>query len=425
MLATSNNYVKLKSAVKQELCGGVSVLGELLSMKSCGEKLVWCVLFIYFLSFNLLFLTQSDYVGNEAMMMGYDTRFYLADENPMIHITKIFKWNIRHPLLSLLYLPLLLVDYALNCLGCDIGWPMFLTFTTFLMSFSGLLLFKIFRVNGFPVGLSIMLLAFFCSFAHVMLLSVQVDSFVLTIFFSLLLLLVTLKGVRNICVDNLIFFGMTGATSTNCLKVLAVDLLSGKGLKDGISHFIRSILLFSVFFCLTGAGLVYRIVVKHMSLGQAFMDNAMEYVGGTVDKLSFFWNNFLSEPLLFHYKTGVFYSTETETLGTYLDGICQFVIGAVCLLVVVSLILNRKELLSKLFVSFFCIDIVIHFVVGYGLTESQLFCGHWFFFVPVLVGMLCMKAGKVKACAVALRAFLLAITVFFFVHNLCCFYNSL
>lgn len=48
--------------------------------------------------------------------------------------------------------------------------------------------------------------------------------------------------------------------------------------------------------------------------------------------------------------------------------------------------MGRRHMLAKLLLTMFLVDVAIHFVLGWGLAESQLYAAHWFYAIPLLVG---------------------------------------
>lgn len=415
----------MKSKIIYRLRENLVALLKQFMARTREEKIVLFCLLAYFGTLALLFLTKSDYTGQRTMMMGYDTAFYMSDDNPLIHITKIFKWDIRHPLFCFLYSPLLLIDFTLKNVGIDIHWYLFILSSAFMMSLSGMLLFKILKLNGLSTVPAAMMLIFFCTFSYTMLLTVQVDSYVFTLLFTLLLLLVLLKKESNIYTDNLLFLGITGATSTNSMKILAAEILAEHDLKRGLTRFIKSIPLFCGIFTITAFGLLYKIFIKGVDFKTAFIGNAFEYVKPTASRLHYLWHNFLSEPLLFHSETGIFYNPESRILAPYPSVLFQCAIALVCLLVIYSVIINRRNFIVRLFLSFFAIDMLIHFILGYGVDESQLFCAHWFYFIPILIGLLFAKTNLRKGLTYVLYGLIGTCSIFFLIHNIHCFYTSL
>ena len=48
---------------------------------------------------------------------------------------------------------------------------------------------------------------------------------------------------------------------------------------------------------------------------------------------------------------------------------------------------NRRHVLVKLMGVMFLVDAVIHFVIRWGITECQLYGGHWMYILPLLLGL--------------------------------------
>lgn len=387
------------------------------------EKRVIAFSLIYFTSIGILFLLSVQN-NNHVDVMGFDTYSHIAGDNPKLSIIKALKWNIRHPLLCLIYSPILLIDKLIGISGIDIHWYLFILLSSIMMSFCILLLFKILRQLNTSLFNSYLLTLFFGSFSYIILLSVQVESFLLTLFFTLLFILITLKKKNNIYTDNLFFFFLVGTTSTNCLKLLAASfVLENKFLKS-VKRFFYSIPLFSVIFLLTSLGLLYRRFFKHFDWFTSIMDDTIAYTGTVINKFTLFGTNFLSEPLMFHSSRDVIYGQETQLLSDYPFQFYQPVLIFIYLLVILSVFLNRKEIIAKLFMSFISIDMLIHFGVGYGVTEAQLFSAHWFFFIPILLGMIFNKLTNWHF-QTFLQVSIGSITILFLINNLYCFFNSL
>lgn len=73
---------------------------------------------------------------------------------------------------------------------------------------------------------------------------------------------------------------------------------------------------------------------------------------------------------------------------------------------------GRKEQLVRILGAMFLVDVAIHFVLGWGLEEAQLYGAHWFFSVPVLIGYAIKGAeGKFRGILIAIIA-ILALGIF-------------
>jgi len=410
------------SILKQLILNFISIFSELKPTDK-SEKRVIMFSFIYFACIAVLFLIS---VGNNSLveLMGYDTYSYIDGDNPRLSLFKVLKWEIRHPLFCLIYTPVLALTKLVGFLGIDIHWYLFILFSSAIMSFCILLLFKILRQLSLSQFSSYLLASFFGSFSYVIMLSVQAESFLLVLFFTLLFLLVTLKKKTNTYTDNLFFFLLVGTTSTNSLKILASDFILENTFLKSIRRFLFSIPLFAIVFVFTSLGIFYRHFIMHLNWYNSIIGDLIAYTYTTMNKFTLLWVNFLSEPLLFHSTSGVIYGKETIRLAEYTSVFYQPVLVLIYLLVVISAFMNRKEVISKIFIAFIGIDLLIHFGIGYGVNEAQLFSAHWFFFIPILLGLLVTKLTN-KYLKTTVQFSIGTITILFFIHNLYCFINSL
>ena len=53
----------------------------------------------------------------------------------------------------------------------------------------------------------------------------------------------------------------------------------------------------------------------------------------------------------------------------------------------VSAVVARRELLVRLIGAMFLVDVGIHFVLFWGMDEAQIYAGHWYYALPVLLGL--------------------------------------
>jgi hypothetical protein len=394
---------------------GVRILYRLIKPADSRERWLTIASFAYFSTFAVYLLSNYTLDKDVLGMMGYDTPLFLVPSDKTFIFTNIANWKIRHPLFTFLYLPVIILDEILRFMGINITWALFTLCTTGMMSMTGLMIFKVLRYEKLCDGFSLLCLLFYYSFAYVMLLSIQIESFVVTMFFSMLLVSYTLKQKKNIVTDNILFLGMTGTTLTNAVKVLLVQLFQRSGnLCFCIRRFFLSTLLF--FFCLliTIPNLVERMIHSRY-LKNAFFDDTFQYQGTELNKFSLFTNNFLFEPLLFHQSESV-YSNETILLPAYQSWAYYIPVTAVYILAFTTVILNWKNIIVKLFLVFWSIDIFITFIIGYGVEEGQIMCGHWFFFLPLLMGVLLKNIGYMLIRYIIV-SILSLITIFFFSYN--------
>ena len=81
-------------------------------------------------------------------------------------------------------------------------------------------------------------------------------------------------------------------------------------------------------------------------------------------------------------------------------------------------------MISKICASFFLFNIIIHFICGYGNNELQLFCGHWIFFIPILVAM-GLNSFKELSVKHMFQVLFTAISLFMAIHNGYCYITSI
>ena len=135
-------------------------------------------------------------------------------------------------------------------------------------------------------------------------------------------------------------------------------------------------------------GLAYRIVLKHIPLKDAILNDTYKFVHSDTNLLDVTWRHYFAEPFLFHYTDQVVLTQNAEVLPYY-----PFVIYDLIILFILVFALlwgglfKYKTTICKICASFFLYNIIIHFVCGYGNNELQLFCGHWIFFIPILVAI--------------------------------------
>ena len=386
------------------------------------ERRVFFLLFAYFAVFATAFcfivLPKEQSLG----MLGYDTFGHLTYEPMMISTDNIINWNLRHPLYRLFFLPLILVNEGLLYIGINITWPLFLATSTWFMSCSSLFVFKTLRTLGLNTTNASIIILLYCSFAHIIMLCIQVDSFVLSMFFCSAMILLYVQRFHNKLTDNLLFLGIAGTTSTNFVKFAIYQLIEEKSFRKAYIRFFRSIGVFCVFFALSFPNLVTRLIERPRGFLYAVMGDSFDYQGSDNNKWQLFFENFLSEPFLFHHTNGIISSFETIHLPSYPSVLYYVPIVIIFLLVVSSVVVNWHKRFIHLFCCCFGFDLFMHFGIGYGMEEGQLFCGHWLFFIPIVIGLL---TNIHKGVGKTIQVLVMTISIFLLTTNLYHLYNSL
>lgn len=391
---------------------------QIIKPGSSTERYITLFLFLYFATIACLFCISVLPVGSSLGMLGYDTSGHLTYEPMQISLNNILNWNLRHPLYRLLFLPIILINEGLLSCGINITWQLFLATSTLLMSCSGLFIYKILRSFNLSQLDAILLLILYCSFAHIIMLCIQVDSFVMSQFFCTALLLLFVKRKHNSISDSLLFIGITGTTSTNSIKFALYQLFEEKSIKKALVRFVKSTFLFCLFIILTIPDLISRLTERPRGLLYAILGDSFNFQGSEISRWRLFFDNFLSEPILFHHTTGIIHSFETIRLPIYPSIGYYLPILIIFFLVIISTILNYRSKIIKLFCCFFGYDIFIHFGIGYGMEEGQLFCGHWLFFIPIVIGVFLSNLNKYRKCfltiLIGISGFLLVVNLYHF-----------
>lgn len=386
------------------------------------EYIIFFSSFFWFLILSSFFSFLADFDGRNVELMGYDTKFYISGDNPKLLFSKLLSWNIRHPLFVLINLPSMIVDLVLPSYFHIFVYA----FSSCIISaLSNLLIYKICRNVGVDIMSSVIVVVLYPTFAHVILLSGQPETFVFTQLLTLQLILLTILNISNCYTDNVIFAVLTGTTLTNSIKFFLVKFCeSNYNIKKTIIKTFRSSFLFLCFFFLTLLGLAYRIVYKQIPIDVAFFNDTLLFVHSMPNRLYLTWSHFLSEPIIFHSSSSVVYTKDATILESYPSFFFHCIIAFLLVFAFVGLFKNRRDLIVKIVFSCIMCDVLIHIVLGYGLNELHLFCEHWLFFIPISIalGLSSLKSNNLRIFFIII---LLLLSLFLASYNSYCYLNSL
>jgi len=54
----------------------------------------------------------------------------------------------------------------------------------------------------------------------------------------------------------------------------------------------------------------------------------------------------------------------------------------------------RREFIVRLIAAMFLVDVGIHFVLFWGMEEAQIYAGHWYYAIPILIGVGLVRLGR-------------------------------
>jgi len=327
------------------------------------------------------------------------------------------KWitygRFRHPLWGWLTAPVTVFgQQVIDNFGEQAFWIYLIGFFALVgVGCVSLVYYLIRRCGETTVAEALATTAVFASFAHVWLLSGMPESFGL----AMLLALVALWwGVgsdermrrERFCIGGEVYSGpkigervdtagwcvlaflMGGITITQGAKaVLAFFYVHRKDWRKGL----LVIAGFGAFLCLVLLVFYIRVRIRVANDPSApGMDEAWESLFKWIAVASMpagecfknIWI-FFSEPILLR---GENFNNQTIRIGY--DSFVQPVLVAVLYaLVLVSAWWNRNQVIVRLMGVMFLVDVGIHFVLQWGLVEPQLYGGHWFYALPILLGL--------------------------------------
>lgn len=384
------------------------------------EKTIFFATLIWFLCFSLNFALSVDFSCHHELM-GYDSDFFIGGSDGKLMLKKIISWNLRHPLYVMMNLPVLLIDALLPS---TLHWAIFAVFSSIMMAGSNLLIYTICKHASVGKTSALLSIILFSTFAHIMLLAGLAETYVLTIYFILLLILFAMTKESTLFSDNVIFAILTGTTLTNCIYFFIVKVWEKAGnIRKAIITTLKSTFLFIPLFVITMTGLAYRYFVKHIPLMEAILNDTHKFVHDSHIQITTIWNHYFADPFLFHYTDQVVHTSNAEVLPTY-PSIFYHVTIIFILLFALWGVIKSKAILRNICLCFFAYNIIIHFVCGYGNNELQLFCGHWVFFVPIFIAI-GLNAITHTFTRRTFQVIIFACAIIFAIHNGYCYLTSI
>lgn len=406
---------------------GLKPLLQLLLPCGRGEKSVLYISLVYYLSIWIVFvLLLGNYPG--LNIMGYDTMYnFDVYTFPYVHC-----WHLRHPLFALFNIIQNTICWLIGLWGLNCKLFVHTIITPILFAFSNLLLYKIIMLyNKEREYVAYLMVCLFSSFAHVILLAGQYETFPYSLLF-LLLILFYLHKPQNTWQENILFAFLTGVTSTHCLKFIFLWIWDNP-IMYAIRRFFRSIYLFCFLMIIPTLQLILS-TLRHGDFFGHFITNATGFTYHDYSTFNSLKDSFFSEPLFFHNIRAVIYDSRvyldnenimhaTSNMDAYSCFFIPVCIILIYLFSILGLLLNVKTKIVKVMLSFFVIDLSILLILGYGKNEAHLFCLHWIYILPISIGLLWGKVNNTKVQCL-LRLLTVIITLFAFCYNIAVYVTS-
>jgi len=365
----------------------IKELFSLLLPNTLPESAVFLVAFCYFLVCGI-YLNNLIPRDQQVEILGFDYSTYLRQFS---ELNTIFYFPFRHPFLGILLSPFIILGYLINALSVDMHlYYLCMVFASF-VSLSVLVCYKIQReILLVRVSEAITGCILYSSFAYMSILAAIPESFSI----SMLILTITLYisgrqlvlgKAHSILQWLTMFFLAGGLTITNAIKVGLAFIISNRFNKKQI----LMLLLSGLAIVLLGFSGFYLRMARYnaahpeapktitRSLNQTFY-----WIGkdlAVTEKIDIASARFFSEPIIFHSNLLRHHKIPLS----YENPLSKFIVGALYGLVLFSFALNRKSKFTWLMLSLFSVDVFIHLVIFWGTVEGHLFCGHWFFILPI------------------------------------------
>ena len=370
-------------------------LRALLFPKSPIEYAVFLIAFCYFAGCSL-YINGLIPHNQHIEILGFDYSTYLRQFS---ELDTIFYFPFRHPFLGILLSPFIILGYLFYKLSATIHLYYVCVLFSACVSLSVMLCFKIQReILQVRLAEAIIGCFLFSSFAYMPILAAVPESFSI----SMLILTITLyMGGRQIVLGKAhsvlqwltMFFLAGGITITNAIKVGLAFVISNRFNKKklimlALGGLVLVLLGFSGFYLRMA-----RYNAAHPEAPKTIMRSLNQTCYwirtdlSATDKIDISTARFFSEPIIFHGNL----LRHHEIPLSYENPLSKILVGALYGLALLSFALNLKSKLTWLLLSLFSVDVLIHLVIFWSTVEGHLFCGHWYFLLPILLAQSFIK----------------------------------
>lgn len=363
-------------------------------------------LWVLFGAFGVAVYQKTKTVDDKGMgfvtVAGLDGDVYLRRYCDMV---SLFRMRKRHPAEAIVAAPFAIVGSSVNeKAGEDAAKIALVAMSAALAAATVCLLWLVTKDAG--------AMALWLSFAYVWLLASAPELFAV----SQAILIGTLLMVRRGVKDCRAWVGMAalagGTTVTNVIKPLVAwgvslwhDRTAWAGLRQNGRRLALGALIALVALAAIEVGKWYLIdrmsPAEEIAIGWQYVTKWFSGGFGLGERLARIWEMFFLEPLMTH--GAIFGQANADGLdllplgyslplphvvGAGLYGLCAW--GAWK---------GRREPVVQAALAMVAFDVLLHVVIGWGLVEAQIYCGHWMFVVPVLISGLAGRWWKFALAA--------------------------
>ena len=426
------------------------------------EVLPSFIVLLYLVLLNAMAIYQHFDVYTKCGKIGYYTLFLkyfrLSGFDPYTYIT-LSDWRSlytleRHPLLVVFTYPFSMLNrWLMDVTGMNCAVFIVAAIITILTVYSFIFLFRILKdIIGISYKESLLLCAFFLSFAYIILSSISPDHFGLSLFFLLMTAYIAGKCIKEKKLMNrwataIFFLLSTGITTTNCVKVgLAQWFANGRKFLNPRNFCIAIVLpaciiLGSYFFIqeyIQKPEQERRDKALNKRMKDAHFREEMNKIHKRMDKIqsnsimkgeSFRWTdtklsrphsiveNLFGESLMFHEEKMLHDVTDDRPIFvSYSNYTCYVVIGVVILLLLLGIFYGYHHKFMLMCLSWFGFDMFLHLVLGFALVEVYIMTAHWAFIIPIAIAYI-LKRFRGTKYQIVLQYVVIFLTAFMLVYN--------
>lgn len=418
--------------------------------------IILALLNIMMLGYNPDLFTRGGNIGfwsifyDHFIVSGYDSFVYLS-----LSRWKIYYTLSRHPLIAPMLYPLALLNgWLMDLTGVNCAIYIVATLYCLLGTYSFLFTYRIMRkVIGICVLDSMLCTLFFFSLGHVMTATFVPDHFAISLFLITLTAYIAgtymkRKSLMPAWLTALLATITCGVTLTNVAKTwLAALWTNGR-------HFwrLKSLLLTTILPLMIIAGgyfLQYEYLAKPDNLVQQhniekklkkdakfakqyyehkkWMENRrsfnntdntiLQWIDTKTNRIATIIENLFGESFQLHQD---YLLEDTNKLRpvivTYRHWYNYLIEAIIVALFIGGIIIGRKNKFCLMILSWFAVDMTMHIILGFALTEVYIMTSHWALALPVAIASL-LSAYKGKQ-RIALRLVLFAVTIWLLAWNI-------
>lgn len=418
--------------------------------------IILALLNIMMLGYNYDLFTRGGNIGfwsifyGHFTISGYDSFVYLS-----LSRWKIYYTLSRHPLIAPLLYPLALLNgWFMDLTGVNCAIYIVAALYCLLGTYSFLFTYRIMRkVIGICVLDSMLCTLFFFSLGHVMTATFVPDHFAISLFLITLTAYIAgtymkRQSLMPAWLTALLATITCGVTLTNVAKTwLAALWTNGR-------HFwrLKSLLLTTILPLMIIAGgyfLQYEYLAKPDNLVQQhniekklkkdakfakqyyehkkWMENRrsfnntdntiLQWIDTKTNRIATIIENLFGESFQLHQDHLLDDTNKSRpVIVTYRHWYNYLIEAIIVALFIGGIIIGRKNKFCLMILSWFAVDMTMHIILGFALTEVYIMTSHWALALPVAIASL-LSAYKGKQ-RIALRLVLFAVTIWLLAWNI-------